>query len=87
VMCRRFFHYCNVMLIPRRCLNIHHKTRSIEFGYQSDFQLIRCNKFDVVMNVSYVARYTFLAQAYDVDVMTLQFVNNNYVYNNNYYSA
>ena len=74
VMCVRLFHFSNVMVIPRKCFNIHHKTSSIQFGYQCHFLLISCNKLDVVVNVSYIKRYTFLAQAYDIYSMVLQWI-------------
>ena len=70
-MCVRLFHFSNVMVIPWECLNIQHKTSSIQFGYQCHFLLIGRVKPYVIVNVSYIARYTFLAQAYDIDVMVL----------------
>ena len=70
-MCVRLFHFSNVMVIPHKRLNVHHKTSSIQFGYQCHFLLIGCLKLYVIVNISYIAGYTFLAQAYDIDVMVL----------------
>ena len=70
-MCVRLFHFSNVMVIPWERLNVQHKISSIQFGYQCRFLLIGRVKPYVIVNVSYIAGYTFLAQAYDIDVMFL----------------